>query len=254
MKNILILLYFLCISTIGFSQTTKVTSSPTTASYYWSIGNAWNTQVELLRLVGSGIVGIGTSSPSGAKLVVADATGTLDPLKLSNLKAGSTSDSLISSNAGVLKRTTINDMLGTTTSSLRVPRLTTTQRDALNGAAGSATGDVIYNSTTGTYQVGSSTSAWLDVNTTSTIKVSNDPIAIPSITGMTTGFADQTVTGAAVGNTVIVNPRSNITTDNVILGGAYVVSTNTVRIIFFGTSVGTNGAVTRNFDIQVNKN
>ena len=197
-------------------------------------------------------VGISQTNPA-YKL---DINGTsAQPLRLMGLQAGSTSDSLLSSNAGVLKRTTINDMLGTTTSSLRVPRLTTTQRDALNGAAGSVTGDVIYNSTTGTYQVGSVSSAWLDVNTTSTIKVSNDPIAIPSITGMTTGFADQTVTGAAVGNTVIVNPRTDITADNVILGGAYVVSANTVRIIFFGTTgVAGNGGVTRNFDIQVNKN
>jgi len=175
-------------------------------------------------------------------------------VKVNGITGGSTSDSLVSSASGVLKRTTINDMLGTTTSSLRIPRLTTTQRDALNGAAGSVTGDVIYNSTTGTYQVGSPSSAWLDVNTISTIKVSNDPVAIPSITGMTTGFSDQTVTGAAVGNTVIVNPRTDITADNVILGGCYVVSTNTVRILFFGTSVGTNGAVTRNFDITVSKN
>lgn len=199
-----------------------------------------------------GNVGIGTSTTSN-KLTV-DASSTGNPLKLIGLQAGSASDSLTSTSSGVLKRTTINDMLGTTTSSLRVPRLTTTQRDALNGAAGSVIGDIIYNSTTNAYQVGSSSSVWLDVNTTSTIKVSDDPVAIPSITGMATGFADQTVTGAVVGNTVIVNPRSNITTDNVILGGAYVVSANTVRILFFGTSVGTNGGVTRNFDIQINKN
>jgi lysophospholipase L1-like esterase len=88
---------------------------------------------------------------------------------LTGLQAGATSDSIITSNAGLLRRMTINGMLGTTTSSLRVPRLTTTQRDATNGAAGSFTGDILYNSTTDTYQVADgTTSNWVDLATGTT--------------------------------------------------------------------------------------
>jgi hypothetical protein len=102
-----------------------------------------------------------------------------NPIRLQGLQVGSITDSIVTSNSGVLKRNTINNILSSTTSSLRIPRLTTVQRDALNGGAGSAVGDVIYNTTTNTYQVGNSSAGWSNLLTTNNITatVTNPPTA-----------------------------------------------------------------------------
>ena len=154
-----------------------------------------------VRLHSTGNVSINSTANSN-KLTI-DASSDGNPLKLIGIQAGSTSDSIVTSASGVLKRLSITEVV--------------------NG---------------------------------NTIKLSNQSVTIPAITGMTTGSVDVTVTGAVVGNTVTVNPRTDISVagDDVIIGHCYVSAPNTVKIVFFHTAVTTGSSVARNFDIKVDKN
>jgi len=129
----------------------------------------------------NGFVGIGRNATPTLNLDIDAITGgTGNPLKLRGVNAGSTLDSILTLSAGdTVKRLSIDSVfsngirnginLATTIGSLRIPRLTTTQRNALNGAAGSVTGDMIYNSTTNTYQVADGASSnWIDLATGTT--------------------------------------------------------------------------------------
>lgn len=122
----------------------------------------------------------------------------------------------------------------------------------LDGVQAGASTDSILTLTTTTRQVKRLSIS--EVVNGNTIKLSNQSVTIPSITGMTTGNVDVTVTGVVVGNTVTINPRTDITTDNVIIAGCYVSATNTVKILFYGITISTNGGVSRSFDIKVDKN
>ncbi|MDZ7876069.1 MAG: right-handed parallel beta-helix repeat-containing protein [Saprospiraceae bacterium] len=133
---------------------------------------------------------------------------------------------------------------------LKLNNATTTERN-LFGFDTNDKGVIFFNTTQNVLQIFNGTE-WIDLNASLNLK--NNLIAIPSISGYTQLFVDVTVTGAAIGNSVTLNPRSNIGIDNVAIASCFVVSANTVRINFLGTTSGVNGGVTRNFDINVNKN
>jgi len=163
--------------TVGGSTAPYMSFKPNATNQEHTIGvdangfMIYNDVVSTYRMIitNAGLIGINTTSPSNKLTVDAAIGGTGDPMKLIGLNIGAVTDSFVTSNNGVFKRMTLNDMLETTTSSLRIPRVTTTQRDALNGAAGSVTGDVIYNSTTDTYQVADgATSNWINLATGTT--------------------------------------------------------------------------------------
>lgn len=132
----------------------------------------------------TGNVGINmvSSTPSYKLDIDANTSSTGNPIRAQGLLQGTTTgtpDSIVSSASGVLKRVSIDSIYfrairngtnyTTTIGTVRLPRLTTTQRDALNSGSGSFTGDVIYNSTTNTYQVADGASSnWIDLATGTT--------------------------------------------------------------------------------------
>lgn len=121
---------------------------------------------------------------------------------ITNLVAGATSDSVVTANGGVLKRMTLNGLLGGTTSTLRIPRLDSTQITALNSGSGSLSGDVVYNTTQGVLNVSNTTSGWDKVITASR--------AYPQ-GSLTVGASPTTTIVVPITNASIPNVNTDIT-------------------------------------------
>ncbi len=66
---------------------------------------------EILWLGNSGNVGIGTSTPTNKLVINAQPGGTGNPLRLLGLNAGATSDSILSSNGGTIRRLAISQII-----------------------------------------------------------------------------------------------------------------------------------------------
>lgn len=81
-------------------------------------------------------------------------------------------------------------------------------------------------------------------------KISNTSITIPTITAGATGTATVTVTGAAVGDIVRINPRADLAS-GLSIAYAYVSAANTVKIGWMAGTAFTTAAV--NFDIITTK-
>ena len=67
---------------------------------------------EAMRMLTSGNIGINTTTPSYKLDINANTGSTGNPLRLLGLQAGATSDSIISSNGGILRRLSIAQILG----------------------------------------------------------------------------------------------------------------------------------------------
>jgi hypothetical protein len=67
---------------------------------------------EAMRMLTSGNIGINTTTPQYKLDINANTGSTGNPLRLLGLQAGSTSDSIISSNGGILRRLSIAQILG----------------------------------------------------------------------------------------------------------------------------------------------
>jgi hypothetical protein len=88
-----------------------------------------------------------------------------------------------------------------------------------------------------------------------TLLASNNIVAsvsgtVPALSIGDAGSITLTVTGAAVGNSVIVNPTIDLP-NGVVLAYARVSAANTVKVGFVGT--GSSIATTTNFDVRVIK-
>ncbi len=86
---------------LGNSSTTAGTNFIGTTNAQSLVFKANNT--EGMRMLASGNIGINTTAPSYKLDIDANTGGTGNPLRLQGLQAGTTSDSILSSNAGVLR-------------------------------------------------------------------------------------------------------------------------------------------------------
>ena len=96
-------------SLLGNSGTTAGTNFIGTTDAQSLVFKTNNT--EALRMLTSGNIGINTTTPSYKLDINANTGGTGNPLRLQGLQAGATSDSIISSNAGILRRLSIAQIL-----------------------------------------------------------------------------------------------------------------------------------------------
>jgi trimeric autotransporter adhesin len=85
--------------------------SAPSASHAFYAGTSATTSNELMRITGTGNVGINTTTPQYKLDIDAQTGSSGNPLRLLGLNAGATSDSIISSNSGILRRLSINQIL-----------------------------------------------------------------------------------------------------------------------------------------------
>lgn len=98
-------------SLLGNSGTTAGTNFIGTTDAQSLVFKANST--EGMRMLTTGLIGINTTTPSYKLDINANTASTGNPLRLQGLQAGATSDSIISSNGGILRRLSIAQILGT---------------------------------------------------------------------------------------------------------------------------------------------
>lgn len=76
-------------------------------------------------------------------------------------------------------------------------------------------------------------------------------VDVPSIGSAAVGEATVTITGAAVGDTVIMNPVAAGNTDGLAYGGARVSATNTVKLRVVNLSGGTVDEAAQTWDYML---
>jgi hypothetical protein len=148
-----------------------------------------------------GNIGINTITPQHKLDIDAQSGSAGNPLRLLGLNQGASTDSILTSLNGVVRRNSLSDL-----------------------------------------------------SLATVIKSANAVVNIPAITGMgTIGTVSVTVTGAIVGMQVSASPRTNVMTSGVSAPLVYVSAANTVTFSFSGLTVGTNGNISSNWDIVIQK-
>jgi trimeric autotransporter adhesin len=96
----------------GDATTGSAFNNPVMQVYRRNILNDATSDVTLFTILGQGNMGINTTTPQ-YKLDVDAITGSAgNPLRLLGLNAGNTADSIVTSNAGILRRLSINEVVG----------------------------------------------------------------------------------------------------------------------------------------------
>lgn len=221
---------------LGGNNTTS-SSIGTTNNYQFTF---LSNNIERMRIEANGYVYMGPYNYQNTLLTLNTETGLysgvsgINPIALKGLRAGATTDSLITSNAGILRRMALNQYgiannANSNTTGLRINQLTTSERDAWR-PSGALAGDFVFNTTLDKHQVGGASSIWQTVATY--VGEGNATINATIVAGSNLSGGGTpptiTVTNAAVGDYVdvmIVDDSNDLTDINV---KAWVSATNTV--------------------------